>query len=681
MTAVRDPHGAPHLHRTVALVVIAWAVSEPLLLDGTASRWAALALGLCVAGPLLLVRRAPVIVAAVVVAAYLAQYASQLRMSDAMSGEMAVAFALFGLGAYLPHSWRRTALAVGLAAAVPGGLWVISKLDLGKVEAVYVTQYLYLCGVAFAGVLPGFALSGRHREVQLLEAEVEDLCTNAAIEIGVAVTAERRALARDLVRVVEDMIVELQRQVAGARPALASGSAMPERLGAQMAEAAGRAADRLRAALTTLGIDSGAPTEHVRSARRAPTRPSASTLRSVGGLALPVVLLAVLTVVDRAELPTLPVTVQTLSGSELTIPSSQVSDVAGYALALLTPVGLLWRRRAPLVAVLGVAAVVAIRAAAGEINSLMISHVFVLGALAYNAGAWTRSRRSALAALAITLGVIALCWHLEQYRFEPLVYAYMIGVLLATWGVGRRVHDDLVEAFALRARATDLRAQRDHLKRAAIRGERRDIAREMHDVVGHGLSLIVVQSGVVDVLARRDPARAGSALDQVEAATRITRSELAALRAALGEAPAPATADAFCRATLERIVDQARDAGQPVLAHIDHHVDELGADQRATLVRIAQEALTNARKYAGSAPTVLEVAVRPDAVELEVRNGAPSPRARPVLPSTGLGLEGMRERARALGGEVTAGPIADGWVVRAELPRELRVPAAPLVAT
>ena len=215
-----------------------------------------------------------------------------------VSGEMAVAFALFGVGAYAPPSWRRDGVAALLAAAVPGGLWLISALDVGKVSDVYVTQYLYLCGVACAGVLPGFALSSRRREVDELEHEVEALCASAATEIGVAVDAERRALGRDLVRVVEALLEEMGRLATRAR----TGAELPERFGREMADAAGRAAEELRALLHTL-----TPAESSSEMAVPPGAPrwtSPAQLRAAGGLVLPVLLLAALSVVDAAPAAT-----------------------------------------------------------------------------------------------------------------------------------------------------------------------------------------------------------------------------------------------------------------------------------------------------------------------------------------------------------------------------------------
>jgi signal transduction histidine kinase len=661
----------PALQLRVALVVIAWAISEPLLLDGGASPLLALGFGLLVTVPLLLSRRWPVLVAIVIAVAYLAQYTLNERMEDAMSPELALAFALFGMAAYASGSRARLAsvAALAVAAAIPGALWVISELNLGEIEAVAPTAYLYLTAVVFAGVLPGLALRTRQSEVDRLDAEIQELVVRAANEVGATVDDERRTLSRELVRVVEGLVAEVRPLVAEARRELSGIGPATAGLGRRMAGAAGRAADELRALLHTLTGDAAAtPSGPGRRGPRALAADWGLDLRNLAGLAFPVAGLAALCVVDRIELPALPLTTVTASGEELTIPASEVSPAIGYALAALTPAGLLLRRRAPVLAVAIVAAFLFLRVEVDEISSLMISQVFVCGALAYNAGAWTRSLGAGLAGLAIALGITGFCWYSEQYHFDWLVYAYMVAVLLGTWLVGRAIRGELRAALALRDRAASLRAQRDRLCHAAIHGQRRDVARELHDVVGHGLSLIVIQAGVVDALAERDRDRARAALDIVDEATHTTQAELAALRTALDDGPSASGPTGSCTRTLTRIVDEAQGAGQPLLAYIDPRVDELPPDARTALVRIAQEALTNARKHAAGAATTLEVELRGDRARLTVHNepGAPLPDA---PRGSGLGLRGMAERAESQGGAFEAGPEEGGWTVRAELPR------------
>ncbi len=689
----------PALQLRVALIVIAWAISEPLLLEGEASPWAALGFGLLVTLPLLLSRRAPLLVAATIAVAYLVQYALDQRMDDAMSPELALAFGLFGVAAYVQATRLRPAVALALAASVPLALWAISELDLGRIEAVAPTQYLYLTAVAFAGVLPGLALRSREREVDRLDDEIRTLYARAANEVGASVDDERRILGRELVRVVESLVDEIRPLVGEARRELSGVGPTTAGLGRRMAEAARGAADELRGLLRTLtgDVDAAAPDPDPRRGLitrlapratvgrdgdgrgpatgldpRAPAGRDSSAprvdWRNLAGLVFPVAGLAALCVVDRIELPALPLTAVTATGQELTIPASSVSPAIGYALAALTPCGLLLRRRAPVLAVAIVAAFLILRAELDEISSLTISQVFVCGALAYNAGAWPRRLPAALLALAITLGTTAFCWYSEQYHFAPLVYAYMVAVLLGTWLVGRAIRDDLRVALGLRSRVAAMRAQRDRLCRAAVHGQRRDVARELHDVVGHGLSLIAIQAGVVDAFASRDPERAREALGVVDAATDSTQAELAALRAALDDGPDAPGPSRSCSLTLERVVEEARQAGQPVLAYVDPRVDDLEPEGRTAVVRIAQEALTNARKHAAGAATTLEVDVRGDRVHLAVHNDHGAP-LREAPRGSRLGLRGMRERAESQGGAFTAGPERNGWTVRAELPR------------
>lgn len=656
---------SPVLLRRVALVVLVWAISEPILLDGQIPRLEALGFGLLLTVPLLFVRRAPVVVALVVTAAYLVQFGLSARMTDAMSPELALAFALFGVAAYAPSTDWRSYAAVPIAAAVPACLWGMALLDLGEITDISDVQYLYTTTVVVAGVLPGLALRSRRDEVAELEAEVEALGAQAAAEIGVAVDEERRSLSQGLVKVVDGLVKQVRGLVLEARGAMRAAGAEGALLGARMSDAARSAGDELRVLLGTLTDEPVLPA--------GPPRRRRIDARGLVGLAFPTVGLALLGVADRMQLPALPVTLMT-TGGEIEVGASAVPAAVGYLLAVLTPVGLLLRRRRPVVAIVSVAAFLLLRVALGEVSSLTISQVFVCGVLAYMAGAWPRSWRDAFVAGAVVLATTATCWISEQYHFAPLVYAYMVAVLVGAWSVGRAVRHDLRDALAMRERAVVLRAQRDGLCRAAVRGERRDVAREMHDLVGHGLSLIAVQSGVVQVFAARDPERALEALDLVDDAARSTQVELEALRVALGDASDLQRPPRSCSRALERIVDDARAAGQPVVAWVDPPVDELEPDLRTAVVRIVQEALTNARKHADGASASVEVAVRGNRVDVLVANGPGEPLTAAPRGSH-LGLRGMAERADARGGSFEAGPDADGgWSVRAELPRAVSVP-------
>ncbi|MFG3688201.1 sensor histidine kinase [Micromonospora sp. NPDC047740] len=231
---------------------------------------------------------------------------------------------------------------------------------------------------------------------------------------------------------------------------------------------------------------------------------------------------------------------------------------------------------------------------------------------------------------------------------------------------------------ALRDRAERLEREQEARADRARAEERARIAREMHDVVAHRVSLMVVHAGALEVTAA-EPAT-------IEAAALIRstgRSALADLRDVLGvlRQPPPAADGAPLSVTstpppagldaIDELVGESREAGLEV-----HRQDEgtprpvPGAVAR-TAYRVVQEGLTNARKHAPNAEVTVRLCHLPDGVEVSVRNG-PSARRGPALPGAGLGLVGLRERVELVGGRLAAGPGADGgFVLRALIPTEV----------
>ena len=228
-------------------------------------------------------------------------------------------------------------------------------------------------------------------------------------------------------------------------------------------------------------------------------------------------------------------------------------------------------------------------------------------------------------------------------------------VLLAWVGIGlfvRRRNDEV-----------------DQQTRRAATEERTRIARELHDLVGHAVSLMTVQAGVGRVaLAGDDRGRANEALEAVETAGRQALDEL---RRVLGILQAPGDdPDVFAPQpgidAVEGLVEQHRDAGLPVSFHLEGPPRPLPAGVSLTVYRIVQEALTNVRKHAGSPPTDVTLRYGPDQVDLEVRDHGPGPRGRP---RPGHGLAGMEERVSLYGGRLRAGQDPDGgFRVAAEVP-------------
>ncbi len=342
------------------------------------------------------------------------------------------------------------------------------------------------------------------------------------------------------------------------------------------------------------------------------------------------------------------------------------------ALAMTLPLAA--RRRHALVVELVVAAVVIPQAAWLVGPYVAISPLLPLLIAAYAAGAYERGRASAAGAVVALATPVAIAAAIGSDVWGDYVFpAIIIGLgWLGGWLVrsrtelAARLHEDAV-------RAED---ERERLAELAVADERRRIARELHDIVAHSMSVMVVQAGGARRILDRDPARAGAAAAQIEATGREALAEmrrlLGVLRVDVERAPQPGMEQ------LGALVERARDAGLPVELRVEGDARPLPAGVDLAGYRIVQEALTNTLKHAGAAPTTVHVRYGDDAVELEVADrGRAAAAPAPVGPEpsgpgdaalVGHGLIGMRERVRVTGGELHAGPSAGGFVVTARLP-------------
>ncbi|OLZ72165.1 two-component sensor histidine kinase [Streptomyces sp. IMTB 2501] len=192
--------------------------------------------------------------------------------------------------------------------------------------------------------------------------------------------------------------------------------------------------------------------------------------------------------------------------------------------------------------------------------------------------------------------------------------------------------------------------------------ERTRIARELHDSIGHALTVAVVQAGAAR--AAGDPEFTERALDAIEETGRVALEDLERVLGILRESERPVSA----RPTLAdagRLLDSARASGAKVDAEVTGPVAAVPGPVSREGYRILQEALTNVLRHAGAVPVRVRVTVGDGALALEVRN--PLPRPIPG-PARGSGLRGIRERAALLGGSALTGPEEGDWQVRAELP-------------
>jgi len=242
---------------------------------------------------------------------------------------------------------------------------------------------------------------------------------------------------------------------------------------------------------------------------------------------------------------------------------------------------------------------------------------------------------------------------------DPGWGAWVAGVTLtAAFGLLVRHDRDLLRQLR--------RAQAGLAEQARVQ-ERNRIARELHDVIGHTLtvSLLHVQSARLAV--EHDPADAARALAEAE---RLGRECLAEVRTTVGmlreDDAADRTAPLPGAGGLPALVEQYRSAGADVTLTVDGDVAGLPATTGLAVYRIAQEALTNAAKHAPGAPTEVRLRVSPGEVTLTADNRAVPGKG--AVTGTGLGVVSMRERAESVGGTCEAGPGGRGWLVRARLP-------------
>jgi signal transduction histidine kinase len=263
------------------------------------------------------------------------------------------------------------------------------------------------------------------------------------------------------------------------------------------------------------------------------------------------------------------------------------------------------------------------------------------------------------AALAV-VPVLAMWGVISQgyYADDPAPTGLVILVFFlgGAWGAGRLVL----------ARALQVEREVGAAARTAVADERSRIARELHDVVAHSLSIVSVQASAAQALLTRDPARAAEHLEAVRSSAREGLEEMRRLVGVLRE-DEPTYAPQPSLDRLGELVADARAAGLPVELDVPEPAPPLPAGLDLAAYRIVQEALTNVRRHAGQVATEVRVRREDDGLALEVVNapGAPGQDAS----GAGRGLVGMQERVRMYGGQLHVGPEAGGgWAVRARLP-------------
>lgn len=328
------------------------------------------------------------------------------------------------------------------------------------------------------------------------------------------------------------------------------------------------------------------------------------------------------------------------------------------ALACLS---LWWCRRWPLQ--IGIALTVASAFSETSSGAMVVGLFYVAFYLGLRSGA-------AVFALTLLSALISVSWRIDGSEERWMIFAIGCAVHAAAAGWGVALHQRRALLDALCERAEQAEAQVE-LRTAQARRENRDeIAREIHDVLGHRLSLLSVHAGALEYRTDPSPDEVRQAVGTIRVnaheALQDLREVIGVLRAPSLYAPQPSLGD------LDELIEQARETGASVTMRIRVDGEPPGVHQR-TVYRIIQEGLTNARKHApGAGIESFVEGKREDGICVTVRNdgGALLSAERPTAPGRGHGLLGLSERVSHLHGQIQYGPVTDhgGWKLEVWIP-------------
>jgi signal transduction histidine kinase len=339
-------------------------------------------------------------------------------------------------------------------------------------------------------------------------------------------------------------------------------------------------------------------------------------------------------------------------------------------LALSVP--LAWRRRAPVPATAVVMCGVLIQSAVANdpMGTAVVAGLVV---------SWSTARHSERPTAVTSLG-IALAGFWIAALIPPTAGAQYVvgdglwasGLTLGTWGLGRALRNRRLLALTLTDRADRLEREQEERARIAVVDERSRIARELHDIVAHNVSTMVIQAGAAGRVAERDPARAREAFTAIENAGRQALAEMRRLLGILRtDSEGLALAPQPSLTHLDDLLDRVRETGLPVELTVVGEPRQLPAGIDVSAYRIIQEGLTNTMKHAGRANAEVLVRYGERDLILEVRDDGRGPDGATNGGGGGHGLVGMRERVILYGGTLETGSLGEGgYAVRAHLPLE-----------
>jgi signal transduction histidine kinase len=353
------------------------------------------------------------------------------------------------------------------------------------------------------------------------------------------------------------------------------------------------------------------------------------------------------------------------------------SRLSNAILNLLFMTTLAWRRRAPIAALSAAVAVYLLPTLVVPHDLTFVAGFVPLVLLTASAGYYCPRRRALLAAAIGMAGLIAATLSSPDLQsWDSLVYNS--GFLLVPWLGARGMREREDRAAALATELVTEQATRGVARREAAEAERAHIARELHDIVAHSVSMMVIQIGAARMQLQLGTTDAEAPLLDAEDAGRQTLDDLRRLLGVLrpdadlvvdaGSSPAPPQPGL---SALDSLVGPVREAGLDVEVEVEGEPVALPAALDLTAYRIVQEALTNTLKHSGATRATVRLVYGPRTLGIEVTDDGI---VGPAGEGTGHGLVGIGERVSLFGGTVSAGRAADGgWHVRTELP----LPAPP----
>jgi signal transduction histidine kinase len=271
-------------------------------------------------------------------------------------------------------------------------------------------------------------------------------------------------------------------------------------------------------------------------------------------------------------------------------------------------------------------------------------------------------------------GLLTLVTALQINQLGTDAFVPALILPAAVWGAGRALRERELVANQLADRARELEEEREAHAALSVRYERARIASELHDIVAHAISVMVVQASAGQRLAARDPEATAETFEAIADAARQAEEDMGRLVALLGDEQAIGPAPDL--ALVEELVARASGSGLDVTLRLEGEREGLPSPLVEATYRVVQEGLTNALRYASGA--AIRVLVRGDRESLvvEVENAPASSEGALAGTGTGTGLQGLRERVGACGGTLEARPIPHGgWRLSARLPRRAAVGA------